>query len=109
MTTTRATLARVEDVIDEYVRQDFHSIFLRSLSPYGFATRQSLTRRYSAEDWIQFYVRGLEHILKVNAQGYPLREEFTSILLQKIYSPRGAAYVDLQSPAGLAIGALVYN
>lgn len=109
MTTTRASLGQVEEIIDEYVRQDFHSIFLRNLSPYGFAVRHGANRRYRVEDWIEFYKRGLAHILKVNRQGYPLREEFTSILLQKIFAPRGSTYVDLQSPAGIGIGAIVYN
>jgi His-Xaa-Ser system radical SAM maturase HxsB len=109
MTTTQASLGRVEEIIDEYVRQDFHSIFLRNLSPYGFAVRQRESRRYSVENWVEFYKRGLAHILKINGQGYPLREEFTSILLQKIFSPRGSRYVDLQSPAGIGIGAIVYN
>lgn len=109
MTTTRASLDRVEDIIDEYVRLGFHSIFLRSLSPYGFAVRRKGGQDYDTDKWIAFYQRGLAHILKLNAQGYPLREEFTAILLQKLFSPRGSSYVDLQSPAGLGIGALVYN
>ncbi|RYZ35809.1 MAG: His-Xaa-Ser system radical SAM maturase HxsB [Myxococcaceae bacterium] len=109
MTTTQASLGQVEEIIDEYVRQDFHGIFLRNLSPYGFAVRQGAARRYDVEDWIGFYKRGLAHILEVNARGYPLREEFTVILLQKLFSPRGSNYVDLQSPAGIGIGALVYN
>jgi uncharacterized protein len=109
MTTTQVSLARVEDIIDEYVRQDFHGIFLRSLSPYGFAARQSLNRLYTENDWVEFYRRGLAHILETNRRGYFLREEFTTILLQKMFSPQGSAYVDLQSPAGIGIGALVYN
>lgn len=108
MTTTPASLPRVEEIIDEYVRQGFNSIFLRSLSPYGFAAK-SLVRRYTAEDWISFYKRGLAHILELNRRGYPFREEFSSILLHKMFSPSGTGYVDLQSPAGLGIGALVYN
>lgn len=109
MTTTPASLSRVEDIIDEYVRQGFHAVFLRSLSPYGFAVKTSLVRRYSVEDWVDFYKRGLAHILELNRRGYPFREEFSSILLHKIFSPAGTGYVDLQSPAGLGIGALVYN
>ena len=109
MTTTPASLMRVEEIIDEYVRQGFHSIFLRNLSPYGFAARTNLLRRCTIEDWIEFYKRGLARILKINAGGYPLREEFTSILLQKLFSPTGSNYVDLQSPAGIGIGAIVYN
>ncbi len=109
MTTTEATLERVDEVIDEYVRLDFHSIFLRSLSPYGFAVKTSLMRRYTAVDWVRFYQRGLDRILSINQRGYPLREEYTTILLQKMFSPQGASYVDLQSPSGMGIGALVYN
>jgi His-Xaa-Ser system radical SAM maturase HxsB len=109
MTTTPASLRRVEEIIDEYVRQGFHSIFLRSLSPYGFAVRSSLLRRSTTNDWIDFYKRGLAHILRINRSGYALREEFTSIILQKMFSPTGSRYVDLQSPAGIGISAIVYN
>jgi His-Xaa-Ser system radical SAM maturase HxsB len=109
MTTTPASLPRVTDIIDEYVRRDFHTIFLRNLSPYGFAVRTSLVRRYDVDDWVDFYKRGLSHILAVNASGYFLREELTTIFLQKMFEPTGSRYVDLQSPAGVGIGALVYN
>jgi uncharacterized protein len=109
MTTTQASLSRVGEIIDEYVRHDFHSIFLRNLSPYGFAVRQSLNRRYTEDVWIDFYRQGLAYILDTNQRGYFLREEYTAILLQKIFSPQGSAYVDLQSPSGIGIGALVYN
>lgn len=108
MTTTPASLPRVEEIVDEYVRLGLPSVFLRSLSPYGFAAK-SLVRRYGPRDWLRFYERGLAHVLSVNARGYPLREDFTAILLQKILSPMGSSYVDLQSPAGIGIGALVYN
>jgi uncharacterized protein len=108
MTTTPASLGRVEEIVDEYVRQGFNSIFLRQLSPYGFAAR-SLIRRYDVDDWIDFYKRGLSHVLELNRRGYFMREELASVLLQKILSPSGASYVDLQSPAGIGIGAIVYN
>ena len=108
MTTTPASLGRVEEIVDEYMHLGFRSIFLRNLSPYGFAAR-SLIRRYDVDDWVAFYKRGLSHVLELNRRGYPMREELTSILLQKMFSPSGASYVDLQSPAGIGIGAIVYN
>lgn len=108
MTTTPASLGRVEEIIDEYVTQGFDSIFLRSLSPYGFAAR-SLVRRYQVQDWIGFYERGLRHILALNARGVRMREEFASVLLQNLLSPTRSGYVDLQSPAGMGIGGIVYN
>lgn len=109
MTSTPASLLRVEEIIDEYRRQQLSSIFLRSLSPYGFAARSRSLQRAGLEDWLSFYRRGLAHILEINRRGEPFREEQASILLQKMFSPTGTGYVDLQSPAGLGIGALVYN
>jgi len=93
MTTTPASLPRVTDIIDEYVRQGFTSIFLRSLSPYGFAVRSKLVRRYDVDDWVAFYRRGLAHILELNQHGVTLREDLTAILLHKMLSPSGARYL----------------
>jgi uncharacterized protein len=42
MTTTRLSLDHPREIIDEYVRLGFRSIFLRPISPYGFAVRTRL-------------------------------------------------------------------
>ena len=39
MTTTQDSLNCVKDIIDEYIHNDFNGIFLRPLSPYGFAIK----------------------------------------------------------------------
>jgi sulfatase maturation enzyme AslB (radical SAM superfamily) len=108
MTATAASLSRVEEIIDQYVKLGFCGIFLRSLSPYGFAAK-SLVSKYDAGAWIEFYRRALAHILEINRRGTSFREEYTSVLMRKIASPEGTSYVDLQSPAGIGIGAVVYN
>lgn len=109
MTTSPGSLTRAREIVDEYVRQGFHSIFLRSLSPYGFAVKTSLVRRYSVDDWVRFYVDGLRHVLELNRRGYPMREEFATILLRKMFAPEGTGYIDLQSPAGIGIAGIIYN
>jgi uncharacterized protein len=109
MTTTEASLGRVREVIDEYVAQGFHSVFLRPLSPYGFAARAGHFARYDAERWLDFYKEGLEYILELNRQGYPMVETYSAIVLRKMLTPQNPGYVDLQSPAGIGISALVYN
>ncbi|HEX7601642.1 MAG TPA: His-Xaa-Ser system radical SAM maturase HxsB [Polyangiaceae bacterium] len=109
MTTSRASLGRVEEIVDEYIRHGLRSIFLRSMSPYGFAARHGLTDQYDVDDWLAFYRRGLTYVIEVNRHGYPLREEYTAILLRKLWSPAGASFVDLQSPAGIGIAGIVYD
>lgn len=109
MTTSPGSLPQARAIVDEYVRQGFHSIFLRSLSPYGFAVKTSLVRRYSVDDWVRFYIEGLDHILEWNRRGYPMREEYAAVLLHKMFGLRGNGYIDLQSPAGLGIAGIVYN
>ena len=109
MTTTPASLGRPREIIDEYVRLGFDSVFLRPISPYGFATRTRLDKAYSAEHFFDFYKRGLEHIIDLNRRGVAIVESYAQILLRKMLTPYPVGYVDLQSPAGAAIGVLVYN
>lgn len=109
MTTTSASLDHVEEIIDEYVRQNFHTIFLRPISPYGFAVKTRKRTGYDMTRFLEFYKRGLQHILDINRSGYRLAEIYTQILLTKILTPHGTGYVDLQSPAGEAWNVLVYN
>jgi His-Xaa-Ser system radical SAM maturase HxsB len=109
MTTTKASLACAEDIVDEYVRLGFRDIFLRPLSSYGFAKRNQAILGYSSEEFQRFYVRGLERVLYWNRQGVELREIYASIILNKILSTFDGGYVDLQSPTGAGSSVLVYN
>jgi uncharacterized protein len=107
MTTTEASLPRVREIIDEYVRLGFPSVFLRSISPYGFATKTGQARRYDMTRWLDFYREGLAHIIALNHSGTVMREEYSALILRKILRPWATGYVDLQSPAGIGISALV--
>ena len=109
MTTTPASLMRPTDIIDEYVALGFDSIFLRPISPYGFATHTRLDKAYTAEHFLDFYKRGLDYIVSLNRRGRAIVESYAQVLLRKMLTPFPVGYVDLQSPAGAAIGVLVYN
>jgi len=109
MTTTVHSLDRVRDIIDEYARLEFPGIFLRTLSPYGFAIKTNAIAAYSTERWIQFYKEGLEYVLHLNQIGIPFREFFASVVLKKMLTSEEAGFVDLTSPAGIGIKAVVYN
>lgn len=109
MTTTEASLGRVRDIIDEYVAQDFDGIFLRPLSPYGFAVKTKWYDAYDVERWLAFYFDGLDYIIEMNKSGHRFVEYFAATVLTKMLTPFDTGYVDLMSPAGIGIGALVYN
>lgn len=107
MTTTEASLSMPERIVDEYVALGFDSVFLRPLSPYGFARRGR--DPYQVDRWLAFYESGLDHITKLNAEGTFIREAYTSIILRKVLTPFPTGYVDLQSPAGIGIAGIVFN
>jgi His-Xaa-Ser system radical SAM maturase HxsB len=109
MTTTRLSLQHPIEIIDEYVRLGFHSVFLRPISPYGFAIRTAKKIGYETDAFLEFYKKGLAHILELNRNGYFISEVYTKILLTKILTPHGTGYVDLQSPAGAGFNVLIYN
>jgi uncharacterized protein len=109
MTTTEASLDRVEEIVDEYLNLDLDGIFLRPLSPFGFAVKTKAFRKYNSRDWLDFYARGLKYILAINRRGKHFPEFFAALLLRRMLSDRPQGYVDLRSPAGIGLGALVYN
>ena len=109
MTTTRLSLDYPTEIIDEYVRLGFHSIFLRPISPYGFAARTCAKTGYETERFLDFYKKGLTYIIDLNRLGVNISEAYAKILLTKILTPFPTRFVDLQSPAGAGISVVVYN
>ena len=109
MTTTDASLDHPEEIIDSYVEIGLESIFLRPISPYGFAVRSRGGGSYGVERWLEFYRRGLQHIIDLNRRGVRMTEMYAAIVSRKILSNDDPGYLDLRSPAGMGIGCLVYN
>ena len=109
MTTTRLSLDHPEEIVDEYARRAFSYIFLRPISPYGFAVRTRVKTGYDLKAFLAFYKRALDRVIEINRQGQHLVEVYAQILLTKILTPFPTGYVDLQSPAGAGISVAVYN
>lgn len=108
-TLTRRSLEAPQEIIEEYRKQGFHSISLRPLSPYGFAKKTASRSAYSMEEFLKFYEKALNHLLAVNRSGYFLEETYGRMLLSLLLTPFSHGYVDLRSPTGAGLGALVYD
>lgn len=109
MTTTEASLDQASEIIDSYAELGLHGVFLRPISPYGFALRGRGGANYTVSRWLDFYATGLDRIVELNRQGVPMVEIYASIIAKKMLTNTDPGYVDLTSPAGIGIGALVYN
>ena len=109
MTTTERSLRQPEAIVDEYVRLGFSEIFLRFLSPYGHAVTTNAIAGYGNRDWLDFYSRGLRYIVELNRAGKPMKEVLASVYLRKMLVNDSGGYVDLATPTGAGMSAMVYN
>lgn len=96
------------DVVNSYFSLGFSSIFLRPLSPFGFAAKTQHRIGYSVEKYMDFYEKCLLHIIDLNKETLFI-EDTALIHLRKIFQPQNSSYIDLQSPSGYVFGALVFN
>jgi His-Xaa-Ser system radical SAM maturase HxsB len=109
MTTTNLSLNHPIEIVNEYYDQGFRSIFLRPISPYGFALKNEKKNKYEINNFIEFYKTALQHILQYNLNGEFFREEYATIILKKILTPFPVGYVDLNSPAGAITNVVLFN
>ena len=108
MTTSELSLNHPKEIIDEYIKQGFNSVFLRALNPYGLASENNDWRLYN-DRFVEFYKTALDYIIELNRKGTFFREEYATIILRKMLTPYTTGFVDLQSPAGIVNSVLIYN
>tara|TARA_R110002167_G_scaffold134051_7_gene319393 strand:+ start:11869 stop:13362 length:1494 start_codon:yes stop_codon:yes gene_type:complete len=109
MTTTSLSLDYPIEIIENYIENGFSNIFLRPISPYGFALKNSKKNNYETEKYLEFYKTGLNFILELNKNGHFFVEDYTTVILKKMLTPFPVNYVDLQSPAGMINNVVVFN
>lgn len=109
MTTTRLSLDYSKEIIDEYVRLQLGSIFIRSLNPYGYAVKTEKAIGYSTDQFVDFYKKCFYYILELNKSGIHFPEAYAGLLLRKMLTPWTVGFVDLQSPTGNGFAVTVYN
>lgn len=106
-TLTRAGIADPQDIIDAHIDVGSKDIFLRPLSPYGFATKR-YDDNYTVQEFETYYEKLLRLLIK-EYDDLGIVEHNALIHLQRIYNNKFNGYVDLKSPAGYVLGALVFD
>lgn len=107
-TTTKYSLSYPEKIIDAYIENGFDMIFLRPLTPLGCAAAEWDKIGYSPDEFVAFYKRCLDYLIRKNLDGYRISEGCAGIFLKKILGKSSVNYMDLRSPCGAALGQLAY-
>ena len=109
MTTTRLSLGDPEKIVDTYRELGLGGIFLRPLSPIGYARGVWKDIGYKPEEFAAFYRSALEYIIGLNRRGEFFVERNAALLARKVLRMEDPNFLDLRSPCGAAIGQLAYN
>lgn len=107
-TTTRYSLQHAKQIVDQYVSLGLDVVFVRPLTPLGFAMESWERIGYTSDEFIAFYKEVLLYIIDLAKAGVPIREGLSRYFLTKMLQHRSENYMELRSPCGGALGQLAY-
>lgn len=107
-TTTAYTLKYFKELIDQYVELGLDTLFIRPLTPLGYAMERWDEIGYSIDEFAEFYSNSIDYMLQYNEQGIYMKEGHASIFLSKILQGYGVNYMELRSPCGASVGQIAY-
>lgn len=105
-TVTKALLAQPESLLDAHQEIGIYDLFIRPISPYGFAEGKN---DYSIEEYLSFYQKLLSLIMEYNRKNIPFVEHSAAIHIKRLQNPTFCGYADLKSPSGLVFNSLLFN
>ncbi|MEF3280848.1 MAG: His-Xaa-Ser system radical SAM maturase HxsB [Elusimicrobiota bacterium] len=108
-TVSRESLKYPQEILDEYVKNGLETIFIRPLSPIGFARKLWDKIGYDSESFLKFYKTALLYIIELNAKGVEIKEKTAQMIVHKIINSKDSGFVDLRCPCGAGLGQLAYN
>lgn len=108
-TTTKFSLDYYREIVDAYIENGFDRVFIRPLTPLGYAASRWNTIGYTADEFLTFYNNALLYIIEKAKEGVPIAEGHAVIFLGKILNHKAGNYTELRSPCGAGLGQLAYN
>ena len=107
-TTTKYSLRYPKEIVDEYISLKLSNIFIRPLTPIGFASKNWIEIGYTTEEFLAFYEECLDYVIELAISGVNISEGHARIFLKKILKNSPINYMELRSPCGGVIGQLAY-
>lgn len=109
LTVSRESLKYPKEIVDEYIKNKLETIFIRPLSPIGFAKKNWQKIGYTPEEFLGFYKNALKYILEQNLKGKVIVEKTAQMLLNKMINGKDSGFTDLRCPCGAGVGQIAYN
>jgi len=111
LTATRHSLKYPKEIVDEYIAQGFDSIFVRMMSPFGFAKKVWGKIGYSLDEYWEFSQKVFDHIINYGIKNPKkiFTERNLLMALLKILEGEDPNFAECRSPCGGGIGQLLYN
>jgi His-Xaa-Ser system radical SAM maturase HxsB len=106
--TTKHSLPYYKEIVDEYINLGFNLTWIKPVNNLGYAKENWDKVGISAEEFLSFWKKALDYIIKKNSKTLII-ENYTLIILKKILKKEGYNFTDMQSPCGAAIGQMAYN
>ena len=97
-----------KEIVDEYIKNEFDTVFIRPLTRLGKASEAWNSIGYSPEEFVEFYGNVLDYIVEKNKEGTYIAEGHAVIFLNKILKASPEDYMDLRSPCGGVVGQMAY-
>lgn len=108
-TTSKFSIKYPKEIVDTYISLGMNSVFLRPLTPMGYAAKYWPKIGYTEEEYLNFYDKALNYIIEKAVNGTNISEGYAKIFLNKMIGNNDLNYMELRSPCGGAIGQLAYN
>lgn len=109
LTVSRYSLRYPKEIVDEYVKHNLENIFIRPLSPIGYAKKFWDKIGYTPQEFINFYKTILSYIIELNLKGKVIYERMAQIILNKVINGKDTGFTDLRCPCGAGVGQIAYN
>ncbi|MBP2196806.1 His-Xaa-Ser system radical SAM maturase HxsB [Pantoea cypripedii] len=106
-TVTKELTTEPASIIQAHLSLGLKDMFIRPVSPYGFAHKQTFT--FSMSEYFDFYDQLMREVLWHNQRGNSVVEHSAAIHLKRIFNPGFSGYADLKSPSGVVLNCILFN